>query len=124
MKSAGDDELVKRYYKEEKQDEQQIFDCFDFANRSLEFRFAPFGTLQAPRWKLTSIYRINQDELTTSNPLTELAQILTWPKPLTEAMKEEGFFESEREFFSSSPMQNIYIQFINQQVFRDEPGSS
>lgn len=117
MKSAGDDELVERYYKEQKQDEQQIFDCFDFANRSLEFRFAPFGTLQAPRWKLTSIYRINQDELTTSNPLTELAQILTWPKPLTEAMKEGGFFKSEKEFVSSSPIQNIYVQFINQQVF-------
>ena len=116
MKSVGDDELAERYFKEEKQDEQQIFDCFDLANRSLEFRFAPFGTLQAPKWKLTSIYRINQDELTTSNPLTELAQILTWPKPLTEAMREEGYFDSQNESFSSSSTRNIYVQFINQQV--------
>jgi energy-coupling factor transporter ATP-binding protein EcfA2 len=117
MKWVGDDELIQRYIKEQNQDDQQIFHCFDLANRSLEFRFAPFGTLQAPKWKISSIYRINQDELTTSNPLTELAQILTWPKPLTEAIREEGYFESQNESFWPSHIRNIYVQFINQQVF-------
>ena len=31
-------------------------------------------------------------------------------------MREEGYFESQNESFSSSSTRNIYVQFINQQV--------
>ena len=114
----------KVYLEEYKMNEKARIDAFNSENTGFNFVITPIGNERTPQWHVDFLIKIPQEELTFDNPLTEIAQMLTWPKSLSESMKYQGQF-GFGEFPSSGSIGlriidqylNQYVQFINDEAW-------
>ena len=114
----------KVYLEEYKMNEKARIDAYNSANTGFNFVITPIGNERTPQWHVDFIIKVPQEELTFDNPLTEIAQMLTWPESLSESRNYQGQF-GFGEFPSSGSVGlriidqhlNQYVQFINDEAW-------
>ena len=113
------EELMAEYQKITKH-EQSIQDKLTSAYNPLEFGLnfllTPVGTSKNPKWKIETVVNANFKLEDFHNSFRNLASLLTWPKPLQEAVHHRGYFGREFNDPRDGNIQKIYAQFIDNQV--------
>jgi ABC-type lipoprotein export system ATPase subunit len=110
---ADHEQFSQQYLAESKANEQGRDDAYDPALAGFNFDITPVGNSRTPQWRIDLIFKVPVDELTIANPLTEIAQMLVWPKSLPEAMEYRGQFGFGE--YGADGMQEMkqYVRFIN-----------
>ena len=118
------EKFSKIYMAEYTLNEKGRIEAFNSANAGFNFLITPTGNERTPQWHVDYIIKIAQDELTFENPLTEIAQMLTWPMSLTDAIKHQGQFgfgdSTSNGFLGitwAEEFLNYSIRFINDEAW-------
>ena len=112
----GNIELAKQYVQESNSAIEKILKAYKPEESAFNFLVTPVGSKETPKWKYDAVLRLRIEELTTGNPLTELAQMLVWPKSIPEARKYPGFFGRQSTDPVDGVTQNQYVQFLKDEV--------
>ena len=110
---ADHEKYTQQYLAESKANEKARDFAYDPALSGFNFDISPVGNARTPQWRIDLIFKVPQDELTIDNSLSEVAQMLTWPKSLSAAFEHEGEF-GFGEYDSDGMMaMKQYVRFIN-----------
>ena len=112
----GNIELAKQYVQESNSAIEKIRLAYKPEESAFNFLVTPVGSMETPKWKYDAVLRVRIDELTTGNPLTELAQMLVWPKSIPEARKYPGYFGRQSTDPVDGVTQDQYVQFFEDEV--------
>ena len=108
----------KMYLNEYKMNEKARIDSYNSANSGFNFVITPIGNERTPQWRVDFILKVAQEDLTDANPLTEIAQMLTWPKSLSESIKYQGRFGfGEWDPADGMQIMNQYVRFIHDEAW-------
>ena len=108
----------KVYLNEYKMNEKARIDSYNSANSGFNFVITPIGNQRTPQWRIDFILKVAQEDLTDTNPLTEIAQMLTWPKSLSESIKYQGQFGfGEWDPADGMQIMNQYVRFIHDEAW-------
>ena len=110
---ADHEQFTQQYLVEAEENEKGRDDAYDPALAGFNFDIRPAGNSRTPQWLIDLIFKVPADELTTANPLTEMAQMLTWPKSLPDAMKYHGEFGFGDYGVDGMQVMKQYVRFIN-----------
>jgi energy-coupling factor transporter ATP-binding protein EcfA2 len=112
----GNVELAKQYVQESSVAKERIVEAYKPEECAFNFLITPVGSKESPKWKYDAILSLRIEELTTANPLTELAQMLVWPKSIPEARRHPGYFGRQSTDPVDGVTQNQYVQFLKDEV--------
>jgi len=102
-----------QYMAEYQENEKLLEEAFDLQGAGFNFIVFPRGNSSTPQWQIDAIYKVSQSELTITNPLTEIAQILAWPRTLDEAYHYGGQWGFGKEDKWGAYEMKHYVRFIN-----------
>ena len=114
----------KIYMAEYTLNEKGRIEAFNSANAGFNFLVTPTGNDRTPQWHIDYIIKVAQEDLTFDNPLTEIAQMLTWPMSLTDATKHQGQFgfgdrgsNGFNGYTNGEDFLNYSLRFINDEAW-------
>jgi hypothetical protein len=112
------------YLNEYKVNENSRKEIYNPEITGFNFSITPVGNERTPQWNIELIVKVSQEDLTFENPFTEIAQMLTWPKSLSESIKYQGQFgfgASGTNGLNGNPFMdeflNQYVRFINDEAW-------
>jgi len=109
---ADHEQFSQQYLAEYQANENARYEAYNPVLDGFNFDITSVGNSQTPQWRVDLIFKIPINELTNKNVLTEIAQMMTWPKSLTEAMEHDGQFGFGDYDIDGRGMKQ-YVRFIN-----------
>ena len=113
----GDLELAKKYVQEASENEELRAKSYDPALASLTFDISPAGNERTPKWQIDAVFKISAHQLDSNQPLKEIAQMLTWPRSISDAREYNGQFGHGAFDLDGSNKMQSYVRFINDEVW-------